>query len=250
MSLPCSCCNVVTEKIKLITCFVCKLSYNHACVGLTSTDLRSIVSKSALGMSWNCATCRGITGDVLGEMRVLMNNLIKELADLKKQISLAAPAQHVGCDFEEIVREVEERQARKCNIILSGIAESTADVREDRIEQEKQQVNEIFAYLRPGVTFGDLSVLRLGKYDPERMRPRLLRVTLSAETMVRDIIGGAKLLKDNASYNDIRIFHDRTPKQVDYYKSLKAELSRRKDQGEQDLRIKYVRGIPKIVSSN
>lgn len=250
MSMLCSCCNVETEKIKLITCFICKLSYNHACVGLTGTDLRNIAAKSALGMSWNCAACRGTTGDVLSEMRVLMNNLIKELAELKKQISLTAPAQHVGCDFEEVVREVEERRARKCNIILSGIAESTAAARDDRIEHEKELVNEIFGYLRPGMNVGDLSVSRLGKYDPDRARPRLLKVALSAETKVRDIVGNAKLLRNNPSYGNIRIFYDRTPRQTDYYNSLKAELSRRKDQGEENLRIKYVRGIPKIVSSN
>ena len=46
------------------------------------------------------------------------------------------------------------------------------------------------------------------------------------------------------------IYSDKTPKQVEYYKERKKELTDRTNRGETKLKIKYCNGVPKIVSLN
>ena len=43
---------------------------------------------------------------------------------------------------------------------------------------------------------------------------------------------------------------DGTPRQISYYTELKEQLNARIDKGEQNLKIKYVQGVPKIVNLN
>ena len=43
---------------------------------------------------------------------------------------------------------------------------------------------------------------------------------------------------------------DRTPRQLEYFKMIREEFNRRKNAGENNIKIKYVNGIPKITSLN
>lgn len=59
-----------------------------------------------------------------------------------------------------------------------------------------------------------------------------------------------KILKSDACYNNITIANDKTPKQIQHFQELKRELERRKLQGENNLKIKYVQGVPQITNLN
>lgn len=59
----------------------------------------------------------------------------------------------------------------------------------------------------------------------------------------------SKTLLQIESYRDVRVSMDHTPRQVQYYKNFKTELQQRTADGEQ-LKIRYVKGIPKIVPLN
>lgn len=246
----CTCCKVETEKHKLVTCFTCKQSFNHTCAGLTTTDLRNIVSKNANGVAWVCCNCRGTSGDVIAELKSMLANLTKEICNLKSQILNPTSTPPNAFDFEEIVQEVEERRARRVNIIVLGVSEPSISAKNDRNLHEKQAVGQIIKYLCPDVAIDNITLSRLGKYDPNRSKPRLIKVTLSDPALVHNILTKAKKLKDNPSYSHIRIFSDKTPKQVEYCRALQVELRRRQSEGESDIAIRYIRGTPKIVKLN
>lgn len=53
--------------------------------------------------------------------------------------------------------------------------------------------------------------------------------------------------RNNIKSDVIKIFSDQTPQQQAYMKTLKDELRRRIDDGDKDLTIKYVKGVPKIT---
>lgn len=95
-----------------------------------------------------------------------------------------------------------------------------------------------------------ITVSRLGKYDPSRPKPRLIKVTLSDPSSAHNILTKTKKLKDNPSYSHINIFSDKTPKQVEYCRALQLELRKRLSEGESDIGIRHVRGTPKIVKLN
>lgn len=42
---------------------------------------------------------------------------------------------------------------------------------------------------------------------------------------------------------------DKTPKEMQYYKEVKKELEERKNNGEENITIKFVNNIPKIVEN-
>lgn len=243
----CSCCNVETEKLKLITCFVCKKSYNHVCVGLSVADIRTITAKNAIGISWNCPTCRGASNDIILELKSMITGIMKELNDLKNQLVSSAPSQLNTYNFEDVIQEIDQRQSRKCNIIISGVVESSSSERVIRAEDEKRCVGQILNHLCPNLVTDAITPIRLGKYDPQRTKPRLIKVKLSDESTVHNIIKKSKSLKDNALFKHITIFFDKTPKQIKHYNAVKLELQKRTDNGERNLKLKYIRGVPTIV---
>ncbi|KAK9709890.1 hypothetical protein QE152_g26350 [Popillia japonica] len=104
----CSCCNSETDKLKLITCFSCKLTYNHTCVGISGADLRILSSKSNTGISWACGKCRDGSGDTLSELKMMVANLIQEVGELKKQLEVSKPTPIPPQNFEELIQEVED----------------------------------------------------------------------------------------------------------------------------------------------
>lgn len=142
---------------------------------------------------------------------------------------------------ENIMRELQERATREKNVIVVGIPEcKTMDSDEGRTydasEVYKVLSNMIQDCPKPS------RVLRLGKPNPAK--DRNIKVCFeSAHT--------AKLLlrNKNTLQSDIKLYSDQTPAQQSYMKELKNELERRITNGESDITIKYVKGVPKIVSS-
>lgn len=48
--------------------------------------------------------------------------------------------------------------------------------------------------------------------------------------------------------NNIKISDDKTPSQREYLNNVRLALKRRIDAGEQDLTIRYIKGVPTIVT--
>lgn len=92
--------------------------------------------------------------------------------------------------------------------------------------------------------------VRLGKYDATKNNPRPIKISLRDEATVHNFIRKAKTLRDRETFKNVNISLDRTPRQIEYYRTVKNELIQRSSEGETNLQIKYVRGIPKIVSVN
>lgn len=95
-----------------------------------------------------------------------------------------------------------------------------------------------------------MKFFRLGKYDSSRQSPRIIKITLSEEKYVHDAIRNTKKLLDSDDLKHIKISMDRTKRQIEYYKSVKSALDNRISSGENNLKIKYINGIPQIVKLN
>lgn len=222
--------------------------FNNSCVGVSTSEVRIINSKRSI--SWDCAACEKMGNDMksLKSALVLLQSEIKEL---KAQISLKPTQPSFSNDsFEDIVHELEERQARKKNIIVVGLPEQSSTVsRERRVQSDLERVSTILAHVSADSAVV-ASVHRLGKFNPNNSKPRLLKVELSDEKHVKDLLMKSKCLKNSDEYKHIVLFSDKTPRQLEYYRDLKAKLVERISSGETDIGIKYIKGIPKIVSLN
>lgn len=247
----CACCNILVEKHKAITCVVCKLVYNHECLGLSATDARTINtnSKNIVGFGWTCDTCRKAPGNQLQELKALIMTLAGEVADLRTQLGREQSSVR-AIDFEEVVQEVQLRQQRSRNVIIHGVPESTLRSGDERMESDRACVTGIIQTVHPDINANNIKPTRLGKYDAGRPTPRPVKVTLDSESLVLKLVKNNKKLKENAMYERISVSTDRTPRQMEYYRTLKQELQRRTSDGEVGLRLRYVHGMPRIVQEN
>ena len=80
-------------------------------------------------------------------------------------------------------------------------------------------------------------------------KPQLLRVILDNLAFMRFILGHKHLLSNNSSFKTIALGGDKTKYEQKQLKDLRVEFSRRLQQAEANLTIKYRKGMPGIVSS-
>ena len=98
----------------------------------------------------------------------------------------------------------------------------------------------------PEADIQGIRVFRIGRENTARVRP--MKVVLASPNEVKSIIRRAKELKGIDAYKSIYLGFDRTPKQIEEYKKLRATLESRTLRGETNLKIKYINGFPRIVS--
>nr|CAI5825417.1 unnamed protein product [Callosobruchus analis] len=150
--------------------------------------------------------------------------------------------------FEEVVEEVNQRNRRKRNLIIFGVDEQNQqEPPQVRLEREKTFIKNMIQAVDSEVELPDLRPVRLGLFTTGKNRP--IKIVLSSEDHVHRLIRKSKVLKTHKDYKKkkLSISFDRTPRQLEFYRNLKIELENRKQAGEANLHIKYVKGIPRIV---
>lgn len=114
----------------------------------------------------------------------------------------------------------------------------------DSNNSDTSTVDRIFTKL--ALNIKPITYQQLGKFDG-KIRP--LKITLNSASDVFKILGSSKKLKSDEIFNEVRITSDKTPKQSLYFQNLRNELNTRRSNGESNLTIKYVKGIPSIITS-
>lgn len=145
-----------------------------------------------------------------------------------------------NASHEALFLEIEERHRRLNNIIIVGIselAEKNLMLRQQYDLDEGMKVLETILEQCPK----PVKTIRLGKYSHDNNRP--IKAFFKSPDTVRAILRNKSKLTDER----VRIYADQTPSQKTYLQNLKDELLRRKNDGESDLMIKYVKGVPKIM---
>lgn len=144
---------------------------------------------------------------------------------------------------EEILEEIQDRKHRECNLMIYKVIESKSTQVSVRVEADKLKVLEIVKLLCAEVKEEDLlKVNRVGVKTSDKMRP--IKVTMSSSGLVGNILRRAYLLKDT----EFSISSDRTKLQRDYFMRIKEEFRARLDNNEKNIQLKFVHGIPKILS--
>lgn len=76
------------------------------------------------------------------------------------------------------------------------------------------------------------------------MKARPMKLCFDSQETVKIILRNKTGIKENS----FRIYSDQTPYQQNFMVNLKKELKERQERGETDLTIKYIKGIPKIIT--
>lgn len=243
-SITCICCNKESDENKFVTCSICKNNYYYTCVDLNTNEVKSLKNKPLL--KFTCKDCTKI-GDEMTQLKSFIKSLQDDISQLKDALrNHVKPAEDV--DLEEIIREVSDRETRKKNLIVYGVKENHRLPKSDQMKSDKSEVANILKFLNPDINV-NIEPVRLGKFDATKPTSRPLRISFQDEQYVFNYIRNASKLK-NGPYSTVKIAFDRTPRQLETYRKTKAELDARITRGEVGLKIKYVKGSPRIISSN
>ncbi|KAL0808278.1 hypothetical protein ABMA28_012773 [Loxostege sticticalis] len=145
--------------------------------------------------------------------------------DIDSQSSKTLFANH-----EELILEMKDRTDRERNIIFVGIKESSDKNPSVRRNYDMEMITQIATVL-------------LGKYNPGKDRP--VKVCYDNTHIPILLLRHKSKLPEN-----VMIYADQTPAQKIYLQSIKDELKKRKDSGETDLIIKYIKNKPTIIKIN
>lgn len=252
-------CSLDVLATNAITCSKCNKKMHSSCISkhkCTTTDTLEITLHTSINELRNEV---GAISNQLKRQEGLFNNIeamlleIKQLRDenskLRESVDLlndrlnivegCMPHFNVTANTMHVVSELNDQRNRQNNVIMFNLPESsersTADANADDLQKIKQALDEI------GTGIVISSVTRLDKKEPGKTRP--VKVTFANTT-------DAKLvLKNPKRIENINIKSDQTPLQREYLKQVKSELKSRRDDGENNLTIKFKNGLPTIIQS-
>lgn len=126
--------------------------------------------------------------------------------------------------------------------MLFGVNESNKQIKEERIQSELETVKNILRKMDGHAPNNDMSIYRLGKYEPEKVRP--IKVSFETRELALNILRQKNKLD---STQGVYIKSDQTQMQRRFLGSVIAELKQKTEKSETNLKIKYINSVPKII---
>lgn len=241
MASKCETCGDVLGD-KFIACDSCHVLTHpsEGCTGLGASELRAVVIQKRT-LVYFCEECRQAFKSVPKLLRQI-DNLRSEVNSLKDEIlKLKDMKKDTPMSSEDIISELHERQKRANNLLIFNLPEP--DNVSDDLDQVKTLVTKAAGASITDIN--DIKVFRFGKKNKNGHRP--LKVVLKSNRDVHAVIKN----KHNISREKKVFIHlDQTPNQRKTLETVRSELSRRQQAGEQNLTIKYVNNTPVIITKN
>lgn len=160
-----------------------------------------------------------------------------ELSALRKEI---AEMSTNSVTAEDTMAEVEDRILRSRNVIIYNVPELLDPSIREKIETDTIKVNDLL--VNSGVDYKIEKVICIGKNSVNPTRPRRLKVVLSDSSSAKQL-----LKRKSRIANEYKIVNDFTLRQREYLKNLRLKLDNWIKNGESDVTIKYIKGIPNII---
>lgn len=236
-----------------LQCDGCKRMIHVACTDLPQDD--RITRRRIKCLKVLCNSCSAnleSSLDIKGLIESFKNDMRRELEDVKLKIDtlnekLTAVENSSVQSSDVVIQEVLDRLNRAKNVFIRGVPEATGDINAKK-EHDKSVVTEVLNTVN--CPANPVTILRVGKPNPTNKYPRMIKLVMPNERDARTILRNKKSLIEKVSTSKLSIISDQTPSQVQLLKDLRGELDTRKANGEQNLTIKYIHGIPKITSIN
>jgi hypothetical protein len=231
-----------------INCDGCNNFLHVSCTGLTSED--RITRKKIRNVKIYCSKCTSKAEQTLSIHELLQTFTRKRdiIASIEQKIEQKiSELQNVNLSslqFEEVTSEAVERMIRAKNVIIYGVPESSGTAEQGQTK-DAAEIRKIISAITPEAI--PQKIIRIGK--PNSSNTRLLKVSLSNDLIAKEVLRNKNKLINSDLPRSISISDDKTPKQLEYLKNLRTELQLRRDNGEDNITIKYVKGISSIIES-
>jgi hypothetical protein len=174
----------------------------------------------------------------LDEALKSLNNVILENNNLKEKVTILEKKILIH-EQVDLFNEIFDRDSRKCNIIVFNAPESKNS------SEDLNLVNSVFSSLN--LSAKAINTSRLGNSSN---KPRPLRVNLPDTNCVDQILKSKSGLRNLPSFKHLNIDIDKTKFQQQQYKEVLNEFLEKKNRGDINIRIGYIKGQPKILPKN
>lgn len=233
-SCICILCNKCDSNLT-IQCDGCKNYLHVSCAQIDMDDAKRITRQRAKGVKFFCDSCNKSI-DQFTELKLMLKSIETRLATLEAQPSRSSEF------FESVVRETKDRIQRDNNVIVYGVQEKDP-------ETDAKTVKTLLKSVKPDITdIHSANIMRLGAATTKKPRP--IRVVFTNPFVVRDILKNKSKLASIANYKEVFLKHDQTAHQRELYAKCRESLYARLSNGEKNLRIKFINGLPSVVATH
>lgn len=152
--------------------------------------------------------------------------------------------------LEDFISESNDRNRRSKNIIIHNIPElNNSPSLAASKEYDASLVRDFLVHMKSQAPTSDVRHFRLGR-KPRDNKSRPLVICLVSEKQAVDIFKNFNAQNVPVNLQGISLSHDRTPRERKYLEQLRTTLKTRQEAGEENLTIKFISGVPTIVSKN
>lgn len=226
--MSCIKCGSTDDSNSMLFCDSCNRNIHKKCSGLSASEIKVMELKGKRLLKFYCEDC------MAGLLQV--PKLLKLVDDLKSEVQTLKNNSFPVTNTidEEMLNEINERNKRSTNIMFHNVPDQRDDYNDIKALITKA-LGECPAIVRH---------MRVGKKNKNGINS--LKVVFSSPLDVMNILKNKFKLKGSNIY----VSPDLTPKQRSYEKNIREELNRRKSHGEVNLQLRYIHGVPKIISKN
>lgn len=189
-----------------------------------------------------------------------VDNLNKNLLSLEKRVSenenkVKSLEERIvntntSINPEATIAEFHDRARRSKNIMLFNLVESKDKNLNNKKEHDRILVNKLIQAYLPGTNLDLIKILRVGKGKSNGMKPvKVVFANDSDSTKFITNFSTDSATRLDVCFSGVKVSRDRTPRELDYLKTLRSELEHRTSRGEKDLRIKYLNNVPHIIKN-
>ena len=230
----CTYCGKKGRNNDCVTCDICRKLVHTDCSGLSRMEIECIRSNSRK-IHYYCDKCDIVA--TINKLKSELDVLKSELEVMKNNQGNVARSDNDNLSAEELITEVEERNRRAYNLILFNLSESDEETDVKRNENDTSRAGQtIFSGEHEKIKI--MSCCRLGKYNNEKIRP--LRISFENPQYATETL--RKYIRKEKLY----LNRDLTRRQQNQCYMIRTEFKNRREQGEDDIILKYSNGIPKI----
>ena len=270
VKFPCGNCTKTTSGCAALLCNICDHWHHKECIpGMTDFGYQTLVSmKESMGCvfflcskcekvhkkTWQAVTQLGKRVDTIEKRlddidKLMKANTLKQEETIAKVTAVEKKSAVSSTNVQSsVLSEIQQQEARKTNIVIYNLKESTKDEGSARKEDDLGQVGSILQTigLAENITTEDISISRrLGKRtesaqppegeteaaasasptaDTPALKPRPLLVSFKAPQPRKDILANAKKLS-KSNFKHVSVCPDLTKNQQKEDKQLRDEAT-------------------------
>ena len=257
----CRKCNKEVGDEDSLDCDRCHTWLHLKCSELSKDEWSYCQKNPKSKLKYYCQPCQlDIMGDGTTDSRISHQNAkIDSLTEVVRQVlkqnesimetisknSMKAPpapahnTSSVQTQVREVLNEQKERDEKTNNLMIFNLPEADKNkVTADQIKADTDNAQDVLKFLDENLDGSKLKVFRLGRRnDGDGASPRPVKVVVPEQESRQKILKNVRKMKEYTKFTKIGLCHDKTKKEIEEDRKLRAELKEKRQSSNLDYTI-------------